>query len=164
MMERAPKRSYFTPAVLRISKKADYAVFLLGTIARQGAHPGGSSPDTVVSAQEIARQAKLNKSVVANLLKDFARSGLLESVRGLKGGYRLTKRPEDITLHEILEVVEGQFHLVECISNSPDNPCSLFQFCPSKRPMQHVHERVRKLFNEIRLYELCDLHGTTPTR
>ena len=101
--------------MLRISKKADYAVFLLGAIARQGAFPGGSAPDSVVSAHEIARQANLNKSVVANLLKEFARRNLLESVRGLRGGYRLGKPPDEISLGEILEVVEGPFTLVDCI-------------------------------------------------
>ena len=82
--------------MLRISKKADYAVFLLGAIARQGAYPGGRAEDAVVSAHEIARQAGLNKSVVANLLKEFSRHGLLESVRGLRGGYRLASPPSEI--------------------------------------------------------------------
>ena len=103
--------------MLRISKKADYAVFLLGAIARAGAYPGGPAGDTVVSAQEIARQARLNKSVVANLLKEFARAGLLESVRGLRGGYRLMKAPAAISLADILEVVEGRFVLVDCVAH-----------------------------------------------
>jgi len=103
--------------MLRISKKADYAVFLLGAIARAGAFPGGPAGDSVVSAHEIARQAKLNKSVVANLLKEFAKHGLLESMRGLRGGYRLMRRPSDISLADILEVVEGKFVLVDCVSH-----------------------------------------------
>lgn len=103
--------------MLRISKKADYAVFLLGAIARQGAFPGGSAGDAVVSAHEIARQAGLNKSVVANLLKEFAKSGLLESTRGLKGGYRLVRPPSEISLGDILEVVEGRFVLVDCVAH-----------------------------------------------
>lgn len=103
--------------MLRISKKADYAVFLLGAIARQGAYPGGPAEDAVVSAHEIARQAGLNKSVVANLLKEFARSGLLESTRGLKGGYRLGRAPNRISLGDILEVVEGKFVLVDCVGH-----------------------------------------------
>ncbi|MDO8349291.1 MAG: Rrf2 family transcriptional regulator [Planctomycetota bacterium] len=108
--------------MLRMSKKADYAVFLLGAIARQGAYPGGSAEDSVVSAHEVARQAGLNKSVVANLLKEFTKHGLLESVRGLKGGYRLARAPRDVSLGEILEVVEGRFTLVECIpSHGPSN-------------------------------------------
>ena len=84
--------------MLRISKKADYAVFLLGEIARQGAFPGGEADAAaVVSAHEIARLSRLNKSVVANLLKEFARDGLLQSTRGLRGGYRLTCAPRDIS-------------------------------------------------------------------
>ena len=103
--------------MLRISKKADYAVFLLGAIARQGAYPGGAHPEAVVSAHEIARLAKLNKSVVANLLKEFAKHGLLDSVRGLKGGYRLAKAPADVALADILEIVEGKFALVDCVTH-----------------------------------------------
>lgn len=168
--------------MLRISKKADYAVFLLGAIARQGAYPGGEHPEAVVSAHEIARLAKLNKSVVANLLKEFAKHGLLDSVRGLKGGYRLAKAPRDVALADILEVVEGRFTLVECVAHGPDaapaastllalapsmqrgdddHDCALIAFCPSKAPMRVVHDRIAQLFRDIRLDELCALppHG-----
>ena len=177
--------------MLRMSKKADYAVFLLGAIARQGAYPGGAAADSVVSAHEVARQAGLNKSVVANLLKEFTKHGLLESVRGLKGGYRLARAPGDVSLGEILEVVEGRFSLVECIpshlpsdfgapggekaasplalaKNQPraghgdHHDCSLISFCPSKNPMRVVHERISKLFREIRLDELCCLSASAP--
>ncbi|HZN39800.1 MAG TPA: Rrf2 family transcriptional regulator [Planctomycetota bacterium] len=172
--------------MLRISKKADYAVFLLGAIARQGAYPGGPAADTVVSAQEIARQAGLNKSVVANLLKAFAKQGLLESVRGLKGGYRLVRPPAEISLGEMLEVVEGRFTLVDCVSatgwagpsltkaippalalapgqhgngkiGEHGHDCTLIGFCPSKNPMRLVHERISQLFRQIRLDELCSM-------
>jgi Rrf2 family protein len=103
--------------MLRISKKADYAVFLLGAIARAGAYPGGPAGGSVVSAHEISRQAGLNKTVVANLLKEFAKHGLLESTRGLRGGYRLSKPPAAISLGDILEVIEGRFVLVDCIAH-----------------------------------------------
>ena len=174
--------------MLRISKKADYAVFLLGAIARQGAYPGGGAEASVVSAHEIARQAGLNKSVVANLLKEFAKHGLLESVRGLKGGYKLVRAPHEISLGEILEVVEGKFTLVDCIGEPghheahppdlrPSSPlalarhqpdlttshCSLIAFCPSKNPMRVVHERISKLFHQIRLDELCSLPAQVHT-
>ena len=175
--------------MLRISKKADYAVFLLGAIARQGAYPGGPAADTVVSAQEIARQAGLNKSVVANLLKAFAKQGLLESVRGLKGGYRLVRPPAEISLGEMLEVVEGRFTLVDCVSatgwagpsltkaippalalapsqhagGEHGHDCTLIGFCPSKNPMRLVHERISQLFRQIRLDELCSMTDARPT-
>lgn len=168
--------------MLRISKKADYAVFLMGSIARQGAYPGGPASDSVVSAQEISKQAGLNKSVVANLLKELAKHGLLESTRGLRGGYRLNRVPRDISLADILAVFEGPFELVGCTghvhgSHSPllalapsqrtEEPgdCSLMAFCPSKRPMRVVQERITKLFTDIRLDELCALPpASTPAR
>ena len=112
--------------MLRISKKADYAVFLLGAIARQGAYPGGTAADTVVSAHDLAKQAGLNKSVVANLLKEFSRHGMLESVRGLRGGYRLASPPNVISLGQILEVVEGKLALVECVPH----PASFLEVDP----------------------------------
>ena len=155
--------------MLRISKKADYAVFLLGAIARQGAYPGGSAAGTVVSAHEVAKQAGLNKSVVANLLKDFSRHGLLNSVRGLRGGYQLAVAPSEISLGQILEVVEGKLTLVDCVPHDDEGPsisnakgstaptCTLITFCPSKRPMHIVHQRIRKLFAEIHLDELCSM-------
>lgn len=169
--------------MLRMSKKADYAVFLLGAIARQGAYPGGAAAESVVSAHEVARQAGLNKSVVANLLKEFTKHGLLVSVRGLKGGYRLARAPGEVSLGEILEVVEGRFVLVDCVAHGADAPsraaskllalapsmrgedahehdCSLISFCPSKAPMRIVHERISQLFASIHLDELCSL---TPT-
>lgn len=150
--------------MLRISKKADYAVFLLGLIAQRGAYPGGKAEsDSVVSAQEIARQAKLNKSVVANLLKGFAKNGILQSCRGLKGGYRLTKSPDEISLGTILEVVDGPFTLVDCLrepdqgKDPADHTCSLVNFCPTRDPMRIVHERIAQLFDEIHLAEMCGL-------
>ena len=169
--------------MLRISKKADYAVFLLGAIARHGAYPGGEQSGRVVSAQEIARQAGLNKSVVANLLKAFTRHGMLESVRGLKGGYRLLRNPADISLEDILEIVEGRFELVDCVAaasaagasirpsplalapsmqpQAEAHDCALSGFCPSKHPMQLVHQRIAELFRSIRLDELCSLTPVT---
>ena len=161
--------------MLRISKKADYAVFLLGAIARQGAYPGASPDNLVLSAQDIAKQAGLNKSVVANLLKDCARHDLLRSTRGLRGGYRLARQPGDITLGQILEAVEGKFALADCCSADLDPAshaaaaapsddqapsktsadCALIASCPCKHPMRIVHERMVQLFDEIRLDELC---------
>lgn len=115
--------------MLRISKKADYAVYLLGTIAGQGAYPGGTAEDSVLSAHAAARRVGLSKSVVANLLKDCARHGLLESVRGLRGGYRLCLPPSEVSLGQILEAVEGPFAFVDCCPDTgaaadpaPDRP------------------------------------------
>ncbi|MEI6129786.1 MAG: Rrf2 family transcriptional regulator, partial [Planctomycetota bacterium] len=179
--------------MLRISKKADYAVFLLGCFAREGAFPGGSAATSVVSAHEVARLAGLNKSVVANLLKIFAKEGMLESVRGLNGGYRLTREPLQVTLGQILTAIDGPFQLVECVrdshslgsskagsslagsslagsslkssslKSSQGHQCSLISFCPSKNPMRIVHDRIERILNELTLSEMCGLTACPTT-
>ena len=145
--------------MLRISKKGDYAVFLMGYLAQHGPFDG----DRVVSAQEIADRSHLNKSVVANLLKDLTRAGLLNSVRGIHGGYRLAAPSSTISLGQILEIVEGPFSLVDCATDDPsvDNTCSLLSFCPSKKPMRVLHGRIAALMNELKLDELVSQEAMT---
>ena len=84
--------------MIKISKKADYAVMIMASLAArqlhaQTAEPPASSPARagaadLASAQEIADGAGLSKALAANLLKALARAGLLHSVRGVSGGRR----------------------------------------------------------------------------
>lgn len=169
--------------MIRISKKGDYAVFIMGFLAQRGAFPSPteSGPEGTVlcSAQEISASTQLQKSIVANLLKDLTRAGLLESVRGIRGGYRLACDPEAISLGQILRVVEGPFTLVDCTHDheargsterssllplaTPDPACRLEGHCPSRSPMRVLHERIQRLIDEIRLPELCGLRRASPT-
>jgi Rrf2 family protein len=154
--------------MIRVSKKADYAVFIMGYLARQLGYatpggPGAAEATRVVSAHEIATHSGLNQSMVANLLKDLTRGGVLESVRGVRGGYRLAKPFGEISLKEILESIEGPVVLVDCASDlaarggdeRSDPLCSLTCLCASRTPMRAVHARIARLLADIKLPELC---------
>ena len=165
--------------MIRISRKADYAVYIMGCLAQVqgiGQRQGGSGETgkgthDVVSAQEIAQKTHLSKALVANLLKDLTRAGLLESVRGLRGGYRLAQPPATISLAQILAAVEGPFTLVACagetavphhrappvshVLQAQDHNCSYSLFCPSRSPMRSLHERIARMLDDVKLPELC---------
>ena len=172
--------------MIRISRKGDYAVFILGYLAQRGAYPracggwsqavGGKCPSPALcSAHEISEQTRLQRSIVANLLKELTRAGLLHSERGIRGGYRLASDPEQISLGQILRVVEGPFTLVDCTHDLPstrhalsgvtkgghDGGCRLEGHCPSRSPMRFLHERIQTLIDEVRLPELCGLRAPT---
>ncbi len=164
--------------MFRITKKADYAVFILSYLARRAAEEGR---DALVSAQELASFSALNKSLVANLLKDLTRAGFLNSVRGARGGYRLAASPRDISLGAILRAVEGPFSFVECahereFGHRPDcspgedassadptsaigvhEACNLAGLCQSKGPLLVLNARIQGLLNELKLVELAGL-------
>lgn len=164
--------------MFRITKKADYAVFILSYLARRAAEEGR---DALVSAQELASFSALNKSLVANLLKDLTRAGFLGSVRGARGGYRLAASPREISLGAILRAVEGPFSFVECahereFGHRPDcssggdhsssggdemvgihEACNLAGLCQSKGPLLVLNARIQKLLNDLKLVELAGL-------
>ena len=171
--------------MFRITKKADYAVFILSYLARRAAEEGR---DALVSAQELASFSALNKSLVANLLKDLTRAGFLSSVRGARGGYRLAASPREISLGAVLRAVEGPFSFVECAherefghrpdcgsdggqtddgrpeNGGPDGggagiheACNLAGLCQSKGPLLVLNARIQKLLNDLKLVELAGL-------
>lgn len=170
--------------MIRISKKADYAIFIMTRLALAADEAEQDRGDALLSAQGIARQSGLNKSVVANLLKDLTKAGLLNSVRGVHGGYRLAHPATEISLAQILVAVEGPFALVECAAHDedcggapssaasllPGEPaaaeqsgnlddslgCLLGAVCTSKGPLQLLHDRIVGLMQDLRLNELSN--------
>ena len=158
--------------MFRISRKADYAVLIMCQLAlREGDLRARSEFDDAevlppISAQEIATGGQLSRALTANLMKLMTKHGLLESVRGASGGYRLGKATEDISLTQILAAVEGPLALVECASHMTFEPqpaatetedCALTHCCPSRRAMRLVHQRVANLFDDISLAELIQI-------
>ena len=92
--------------MLRISRLTDYGTMILVHLAGQNAG--------LCSASDVAAGTHLALPTVQKLLKTLAKSGLVSSVRGADGGYRLARAPEQITAAEILNVLEGPVAITEC--------------------------------------------------
>lgn len=144
--------------MIKISKKADYAVLIMASLAnRQIA--GDVHEIEAVSSHDIADDNDLSRPLCANLLKALTRAGLLNSVRGAGGGYRLALPSFDINLAQILEAVEGPMRLVECAGPADQHDhetCRLVGHCPSRSAMRIVHSRIANLMAQIQLPELLE--------
>jgi FeS assembly SUF system regulator len=92
--------------MLRISKLTDYATVLMTALAGR--------PDTVMAASELAEHARLEMPTVSKLLKQLATAGLIESRRGIHGGYRLARAADKITVLQIVVALEGPLGMTEC--------------------------------------------------
>ena len=132
--------------MIRISKMADYGVLLLGHFAQL--------EQALTSSAELAETYHMPRAVVSNLLKEFGRAGLLESRRGLRGGYRLARPAAQITLLDVLNAIEGPVQLIECAAEPATTHCCYEDVCPSRSPMQAVHRRLMALLESISLAEL----------
>lgn len=92
--------------MLRVSRLTDYAAVVMTCIA---AHP-----DDVLSTAQIAVETHLELPTVSKLLKSLGHAGLVESFRGVNGGYRLGRPAAAISLAEIVEAMEGPIGMTEC--------------------------------------------------
>src|SRR5688572_2359891 len=93
--------------MLRISKITDYGTLLMSQMAIQ--------PERVHSASELALLLGLGLPTVSRILKTLARHGLLVAVRGIHGGYSLSRPPQSISMADIVDALEEQpFGMTQC--------------------------------------------------
>ena len=131
--------------MLRMTKQADYGIVLLTWMA--------SRRDRLHTAPEIAGSTRLPAPTVSKILKILGRSGLLESHRGVNGGYSLRRPPEEISVAEIIAALEGPIAVTECIDDSPGE-CSQEAICPVRANWQRINLAIRSALEAITLEEM----------
>jgi Rrf2 family protein len=100
---------------MQISTRTEYALRALLEMAKTNSEP--------ISAREICERQHLPRKYIERLLNNMRTSGLVESLSGAKGGYVLAKKPEQISLLNVMQAVEDHSWEMSCISNPPEH-CS----------------------------------------
>ncbi len=132
-----------------LTRKTDYALVSLAGLARLGGE--------AASARDLAEQLHLPLPVLRNILKELATHGLLVSSRGPSGGYRLAKPAHDISLAEIVEVIEGPVQLLTCCPGDGDETvsrCRIEDSCMIKLNVGRVHERLMGFLHDVTLDQI----------
>ena len=130
--------------MFRISKLTDYGTLILVYLARQDAR--------LCSAADIAAGTHVSPPTTQKLLKLLAKTGLVESVRGTGGGYRLSRAPEAINTAEIIDALEGPVAITEC--STDDGNCELEQLCHVGSAWQKINGAIRVALSDITLADL----------
>ena len=131
--------------MIKISRLADYAVMTLGALANAG--------DMRMTAARISECTNLPEPTSAKVLKLLAKSGIITSVRGVNGGYILTRKPEDITVAEMVAAVDGPVALTLCAMDD-QNDCGYACSCPMQAGWGKVNEAVVKALANVTLHDL----------
>lgn len=129
--------------MIRISKLTDYGIVLLTHLA---------NGNTSYTARDLAEESNLPLPTVGKLLKILSKGELLGSWRGAAGGYRLARRPEEITIAEIIEVLEGPVAITEC--SDDEGLCGLESVCPVRTNWQKINGAVFKALEGLTLADM----------
>lgn len=132
--------------MIRMTKLTDYASVLMTFFARES--------DRAHNARDLARETHLPLPTVSKVLKALARGGLLESQRGLHGGYTLSRDASEISLADILTAIEGPVSLTQC--NEPHGrQCPQEPRCPVTDNWKSINLVVRQALSNITLAEMA---------
>ena len=136
--------------MIRLSKQADYAIFLMSLVARRG-------PQTC-SSSELAVEARLGEPIARKVLKMLSRADLLRSHRGVAGGYQLARDASSITVTDIIAAVDGPIAITECAEAS-SCACQQETVCITRPHWIRINHAIRSALAGITLAEMASEPG-----
>src|SRR5437868_10767590 len=136
---------------MKLSVRGEYALRALIVL-------GLNADQAVVRIQTISDQQNIPKRFLEQILNELKSAGILESKRGITGGYRLKRPPDQITLAEVVRLIEGPLAPVSCVSEKFYERCS----CPSEEKcgirsiMREVRDAIVEILEKVTLAQLCE--------
>lgn len=132
-----------------MTKRADYALLALSYLASCAT----DDPKRLVNTKEIADQFEIPMELLAKILQILAKNSLVASHPGPTGGYRLLRNPQEISVAEVIGLVDGPLSMMHC-SNGHEAMCKQYDRCTIRDPLAEIENRVKALLDEISLAEI----------
>lgn len=123
--------------MLSISKQTDYAVELILALSKL-------KESELLSLRVFSTQSTISFLFLQRIAKSLREAGIIESVRGINGGYRLLKPAACISFREIIEAVQGPFAVLACTKKEA---CELESMCTAKHSLRAVEAEITELLS-----------------
>ena len=134
--------------MIKVSRMADYAILLVCKMS--------SSKNKVYSAHELSTITALKITTISKILTKLTKANITNSIRGVAGGYKLTLKAEDISIGDIIDIIDGQVALTVCVEEDKNHCCELESMCPSQGNWQVINNTVRDALNSISIAEMAN--------
>ena len=109
-----------------------------------------------VSVSSISKKESISISYLEQLLNKLKRGGLVESIRGARGGYVLARPPRDINVYDIIKVLEGDIALIFCVSEKKTiKKCDKKANCVTRHLWSGLNENIKNSLKNVSLSDLC---------
>ena len=133
--------------MIRLTRLTDYGIVLMSHLAAYG--------DRRWNAAELAADTQLPAPTVSKILKLLVRADLLDSHRGVKGGYSLARSSAEISVVDIIDALDGPIALTECADETGDD-CSYEAVCRVKTNWQRINQVVKEALSQVTLEEMSE--------
>jgi Rrf2 family transcriptional regulator, iron-sulfur cluster assembly transcription factor len=127
---------------MKVSTKAEHAIHAMLYVA--------ATPEHVCSIDEIAEQESIPREFLAKILRELVKKRLLKSFKGIYGGYRLGKLPEQISFLNIIEAMDGPLLVVSCADDRHKNKTKI-KYCSAQVFWIPLQDKLKGTLNEMTL-------------
>src|ERR1700722_4460480 len=128
--------------MLKLTKKADYALMAMKHLADH-AHEGSAS------AKDVAESFSIPPEALAKILPRLAKAGLLLSQHGTNGGYRLARAAHTISAFEVIRAIDGPLFITSCVTVRGE--CDQTDRCNIREPLRKVNESIEAVLKRIKI-------------
>ncbi len=111
-----------------------------------------------IPLKNIADKQELSENYLEQLVSQLRKEGLLESVRGSQGGYMLAKPPQEITVGDVLRVLEGNLALTDCVLDNDLYKCDREDECVAKLVWLKISNSINEVTDTITLNDMVEEH------
>lgn len=132
--------------MLKVSRKSEYGLIALRYIWEK---------NSLCTAREISDNFFIPLENMAKILQSLTRAGLLSSVKGVQGGYRLARNPSEISIADVIEIIDGPIGIVDC-ETSQKTTCVQYcrGVCNIKKPLGKIQNKFKEFLNEVTLVDM----------
>ena len=132
--------------MLRLSKKADYALLAMRHLAAHGDHG-------TASARELAETYDIPPELMAKVLQKLVRADLLESHQGIRGGYGLARAAGSMSVADVIQAIDGPLTVTAC--SEVDHSCDQYAKCNIRDPLWRIKDRIVSALAATSIAELA---------
>jgi Rrf2 family protein len=116
--------------------------------------------DNKVSLKSISERQHIPENYLEQIIAVLKKAGLVNSSRGACGGYSLKKTTDEISVGDILRVLEGSLDPVDCATINEEKQCDSYDSCVTKLVWKKISDSINETVNNISLQDLVDEQGT----
>ena len=129
----------------KMNKKMEYALMALRLISNR-------APNELTTAKEVSEQMHIPFDVTARVLQALSSRGLLKAEYGVSGGYFLARPLNEVSIHDLTEMLEGHTSLTKCLGT--DEPCEISETCNIVSPISVLNNKVQEFYKSVSLHEV----------